>query len=64
MLHKFYINTITQEVHKNFCKFVLCQNIVELGDIEYPYEAIKYAKQIRYSNADGCAHCCPQSNNG
>ena len=54
MLHKFYINTITQEVHKNFCKFVLCQNIVELGDFEYPYEAIKYAKQIGYSNADGC----------
>ncbi|MGL5580529.1 MAG: hypothetical protein ACRDCE_06140 [Cetobacterium sp.] len=60
---KFYINKVTHEVHKYFCEHVNNPNLVELGDYDYPSEAVAAAKIKGYRRADGCAHCCPQSHN-
>lgn len=57
---KFYINTNTHEVHKHFCKHVNNPNLIELGHFNYPSEAVTAAKKAGYSNADGCAYCCPR----
>ncbi|WP_195483414.1 hypothetical protein [Fusobacterium varium] len=60
----FYINTATHEVHKSSCEYAnpsKYPNIVRLGDFSYPSDAVSYARRTGYSNADGCAYCCPQS---
>lgn len=58
---KFYINTVTHEVHKDTCTRRPSVNEAYLGEFTYPSQAIIAAKHLGYSNADGCAYCCPQS---
>ncbi len=57
----FYINQLTHEVHKSTCSYVGYPNVIHLGIFDYPSEAVLYALKNGYSNADGCAYCCPQS---
>ena len=49
--------TVFKEVKKQLPN----ENIVYLGDFDYPSAAISYAKRNGYSNADGCYYCCNQS---
>lgn len=62
----FYINKVSHEVHKSICEYVdsyKYPNVILLGSYDYPSEAIRAAKSKGYSNADGCAYCCPGSHN-
>lgn len=57
----FYINIQTGEVHKETCEYAnpaKYPNIKFLGIFNYPSEAIRYAKNQGFYNADGCAYCC------
>lgn len=55
----FYVNTVTHEVHKENCSWKPTVNFSCLGVFDYPYQAVAAAKKAGYSNADGCAYCCP-----
>ncbi len=35
-----------------------------LGNFSNEIDAVSYAKRIGYTNADGCAHCCPLAHKG
>lgn len=47
------------EVHKSWCSYrPTPSNQIDLGYCYSEEEALRKAKQY-YSDADGCAHCCP-----
>lgn len=53
------------EVHKATCSYLpSASNRVLLGTHATDYAAVRYAKQLGWTNADGCAHCCPTEHHG
>lgn len=58
---KFYINKNTQEIHRYYCKYTEFPNIIELGEYNYPSEALDDAKKREFTDANGCYYCCNQS---
>ena len=58
---RFYINTVTHEVHKSSCDRRPTVNESYLGIFNFPSQAVAHAKSCGYVNADGCAYCCPGS---
>ena len=67
MKQKYYVNRRHQdgsgynhEVHKEGCSW-MPYNAEYLGEFEFPADALQKAKET-YSDADGCAHCCPEIN--
>jgi len=59
-METFYINNITEEIHRSNCIYVKNPNIIFLGSFNSSQDAIVYAILGGKSNADGCAHCCPE----
>lgn len=52
------------EVHKSWCSHrPLPANQIDLGYCYSDEEALRKAKQY-YSDADGCAYCCPSIHKG
>ncbi len=61
-LNKNSQNTGEHEVHKRTCSFLPEErNRVYLGMFTNGKEAVKEAKNIGYSTADGCYHCSPEA---
>lgn len=53
------------EVHTTTCEHLPeSWNKVKLGWFENGIEAVNYAKNNGYSNADGCYYCCNEAHHG
>ncbi len=70
-MKNYYLNTNTGnpnnncEVHTEDCRY--CPSIfnrVYLGQFSNGIQAVQAAKNMGYSNADGCIHCCPEAHHG
>lgn len=55
----YYVNEDTHEVHRETCDYVSYPHVIFLGIYDYPSQAVAAALREGYSNADGCAYCCP-----
>lgn len=66
---KYRVNKIAQspnydhEVHKEGCPWWPRENYIDLSDHPSCHGAVAEAKYY-YSDANGCATCCPECNRG
>ena len=68
-MKKYYINIsnlsnpgFDNEVHHQKChKLPFKENRKYLGEFSNGIQAVRYAKQIGYKNADGCKLCSPEA---
>ncbi len=61
---KFYINTVTHEIHKVSCTYTDLSNypnVIYLGAYNSAIAAKKDAIRQGYKNADGCEKCSPET---
>ena len=53
------------EVHKEGCQWwPSYENRVDLGECSNCQEAVQKARNLGYSNVDGCIDCCPACHKG
>lgn len=56
----FFNPSHNHEVHKSTCSYK-SNNSIYLGEYDNAIPAVALAKKLYYSDADGCAICCPEA---
>lgn len=65
IINKKQDNKNNNEVHTTECAHLPeSLNQVSLGAFDNGEQAVKYAEEHGYPNADGCYHCCNEAHHG